>query len=110
MTTYIPPLIPGVLDSPVLWVIVGEMFPYRTRGKAVGAATMSHWIFTTIVGAIFPIASSASLAGCFFFFAAMIFIGNTVVYMFQVETAEKTIEEIDEAYAAHNPSLKRKDW
>ncbi|CAB9496242.1 Facilitated trehalose transporter Tret1 [Seminavis robusta] len=96
--------------GPVLWVIVGEMFPFRTRGKAVGAATMSHWIFTTIVGALFPVASSASLSACFFFFAAMIFIGNCVVYFYQVETAERTIEQIDEAYATHKPALKRKDW
>ena len=83
---------------------------YRTRGKGVGAATMSHWIFTTIVGAVFPKASSASLAACFFFFSAMIVIGNLVIYFYQVETAEKTIEQIDEAYVAHKPALKRKDW
>lgn len=87
----------------VLWVIVGEMFPFRTRGKVVGAATMSHWIFTTIVGAVFLIASSKSLAGCFFFFAAMVFIGICAVCFYQVQTAEKTMHN-------HKPGLKRKDW
>lgn len=96
--------------GPVLWVLVGEMYPYRTRGKAASAAVMSNWIFTTIIGASFPAASSASLSACFFFFAAMIFLGNCVVYFYQVETAKKTIYQVDDAFAAHKPALKRKDW
>jgi sugar porter (SP) family MFS transporter len=96
--------------GPVLWVLVGEMFPYRTRGKAAGTMVMSNWIFTTIVGAVFPAAQNASLAGCFFFFAAMIFIGNSIVYFFQPETMDKTSDQIDEAYKNHQPALKRKVW
>ena len=96
--------------GPVLWVCISEMFPFRTRGKAVGASAMSHWIFTTIIGAIFPAASTASLSGCFFFFAAAILTGTGVVYFLQVETANKTSEEIDEAYENHVPAIKRKDW
>lgn len=96
--------------GPILWVLAGETFPYRARGKGVSAAAMSHWIFTTIVGAVFPRASSASLAACFFFFGGMIFLGNITVYLYQPETMGKTIEEIDEAYAIHKPGMKRKDW
>ena len=71
---------------------------------------MSHWIFTLVVGAVFPAASSASLAACFFFFAGAIFVGVAIVYFLQIETAGKTADEIDEAYKNHVPSLKRKDW
>jgi hypothetical protein len=62
------------------------------------------------MGGVFPIASSASLSGCFAFFAVMITIGTVVVYLFQVETAKKIIPEIDEAYKNHKPQLKRKVW
>ena len=96
--------------GPVLWIVIPEMFPYRTRGKAVSLCVMSNWLFTTLVGATFPAASTASLPACFFFFAGAIFLGTGTVYLFQVETAEKTSEEIDEAYANHKPALKRKDW
>ncbi|CAB9530155.1 Facilitated trehalose transporter Tret1 [Seminavis robusta] len=96
--------------GPVLWIVIPEMFPYRTRGKAVGICVMSNWIFTTLVGAVFPVASTASLGACFFFFAGAIFVAVGVVYFFQVETAEKTSEEIDQAYENHTPALKRKDW
>jgi SP family sugar:H+ symporter-like MFS transporter len=96
--------------GPVVWLVCSEMFPYRHRGKATGLTTMTNWGFTTIMGGVFPIASSASLAGCFAFFAVFITIGTTVVYFFQVETANKTMKEIDEAYKNHKPQLKRKVW
>jgi SP family sugar:H+ symporter-like MFS transporter len=96
--------------GPVIWLVCSEMFPYRHRGKATGLTTMTNWGFTAIVGGVFPIASSASLSGCFAFFAVMITIGTTVVYFFQVETAKKMSPEIDEAYKNHKPQLKRKVW
>ena len=73
--------------GPVLWVLVGEMYPYRTRGKAASAAVMSNWIFTTIIGASFPAASSASLSACFFFFAAMISSRRTTSWLCVVSRA-----------------------
>jgi SP family sugar:H+ symporter-like MFS transporter len=96
--------------GPVIWLVCSEMFPYRHRGKATGLTTMTNWAFTTVMGGVFPIASSASLSGCFAFFAVAITIGTAVVYFFQVETAKKTILEIDEAYKNHKPQLKRKVW
>ena len=96
--------------GPLCWISCSEMFPYRTRGKATGITTMSHWLFTTIVGGIFPVASTASLSGCFFFFAGSVFLGTLMVYFFQVETAGMTSLEIDKAYANHKPAMKRKDW
>lgn len=96
--------------GPILWILISEMYPYRTRGKAAGLSAMSNWIFTTIVGALFPVASTASLSSCFFFFAFFITIGMGVVYFYQVETAKLTSDEIDEAYENHVPALKRKDW
>lgn len=96
--------------GPVVWTVCSEMFPYRTRGKATGLTTMTNWFFTTIIGAVFPVASSASLSACFFFFAAAISIGTVIVYFFQIETANRTPLEIDEAYKKHKPSIKRKDW
>jgi hypothetical protein len=64
--------------GPVVWVVCAEMFPMRERGKANSLTTFSNWFWTCIVGAVFPIASTASLAGCFGFFAAVVFIATTV--------------------------------
>ena len=64
--------------GPVVWVVCAEMFPMAERGKATSLTTFSNWFWATIVGAVFPIASSASLAGCFGFFAGVVFIAILV--------------------------------
>ena len=96
--------------GPVVWTVCSEFFPLRARGKATGLTTMSNWIWTTIIGAVFPMASTASLSGCFGFFSGVIFLGIWMVYLLMAETAKKTILEIDEAYANHKPKLLRKKW
>mmetsp|Transcript_5737 Transcript_5737/g.16156 ORF Transcript_5737/g.16156 Transcript_5737/m.16156 type:complete len:564 (-) Transcript_5737:130-1821(-) len=96
--------------GPVVWVVCSELFSLRERGKATGLTTMTNWLMTTIVGAVFPVASSASLAGCFAFFAGVIFVGIWVVWFFEAETSNKTISEVDEAYAEHKPKLRRTDF
>jgi sugar porter (SP) family MFS transporter len=96
--------------GPVVWVVCAEMFPLRARGKATGLTSMSNWMWTTVVGALFPIASSASLVGCFGFFAVIITIGSIMVYAFEAETAKKTIIEIDQSFAKHEPKLRRVEW
>lgn len=96
--------------GPVVWTVCSEMYPLRARGKATGITTMTNWIWTTIVGAVFPLASHGSLSGCFAFFACIIFFGFWIVYLFQAETANKTILEIDEAYEKHQPKLVRKKF
>jgi len=96
--------------GPVVWVVCAEMFPMRERGKANSLTTFSNWFWTCIVGAVFPIASTASLAGCFGFFAAVVFIATTFVYFRLPETANLTAPEIDEQYVNHKPAFPRKKW
>jgi len=62
---------------------------------------MSNWIFTTLVGALFPAAQTASLAAFFFFFALAILVGVVIVYLYQVESMDKTSDQMDEVYMNH---------
>lgn len=96
--------------GPVVWTVCAEIYPLRERGKATGLTTMSNWMWTTIIGALFPMASAASLTGCFAFFAGVIFVGTVMVYFLMAETAQKTILEIDEVYRDWKPMLFRKKW
>jgi len=96
--------------GPVVWVVCSEMFPVRARGKATGVTTMTNWMMTTIIGALFPRAATASLSGCFGFFAVTIFFGSWMVYFFEPETKNRTILEIDQEFANHKPKLHRKNW
>lgn len=96
--------------GPVVWVYCSEMFPLRSRGKATGLTTFTNWTWTTIVGALFPHAATASLSGCFAFFAAVVLVATFVVYFYLPETANRTILEIDEEFKNHKPELPRKKW
>jgi len=96
--------------GPVVWVVCAEMFPMRERGKANSLTTFTNWFWATIIGAIFPIASSYSLAGCFGFFAGVVFIATFFVYFYVPETANRTATEIDEEYETHKPKFPRKKW
>merc|ERR1719162_1478983 len=96
--------------GPVVWVVCAEMFPMRERGKANSLTTFTNWFWTTVIGAIFPIASSYSLGGCFGFFAGVVFIATFFVYFYVPETANRTATEIDEEYETHKPKFPRKKW
>lgn len=96
--------------GPVVWTVIAEFIPLRERGKANGLATMSNWICAAFVGAVFPVASTTSLPACFGFFAVITYLGVLMVYFFMAETAQKTILEINEAYAGHRPKLVRTEW
>jgi len=87
--------------GPVVWVVCSEMFPIRARAKATGLTTASNWIFTTIVGAVFPIAQMASLPACFGFFAFVIGVACVVTKLNLPETANLTILQIDTAFEMH---------
>lgn len=93
--------------GPVVWVVCSEMYPLRHRGKATGLTSGTNWTGTTLVGAIFPAASTASLSGCFVFFSLIIAVGVVIVHLYEVETANETILEIDDAFALHKPKLRR---
>ena len=63
--------------------------------------------FTAVVGAIFPIAASASIAASFGFFGAVIGVGTAFVYFYLPETANLTILQIDTVVSVHVPMLRR---
>lgn len=63
--------------GPVMWVVLGEVFPNKMRGLALGVATAFNWIFNFLVTLLFPIMSAAVGLGFvyagFAFFAALSF-------------------------------------
>jgi sugar porter (SP) family MFS transporter len=96
--------------GPVVWVYCAEMFPLRSRGKATGLTTFSNWAWTTIVGAVFPHAATASLSGSFGFFAGIVFVSIFLVYFYLPETANRTILQIDQEFQNQKPDFPRKKW
>lgn len=63
--------------GPVMWVVLGEVFPNKIRGLGLGIATAFNWIFNFLVTLLFPIFSQAVGLGfvyaAFALFAALSF-------------------------------------
>ncbi|MGO4299909.1 sugar porter family MFS transporter [Leifsonia sp. RAF41] len=66
----------GASWGPLVWVLLGEIFPSRIRGKALGVAAAAQWIANFLVTISFPPMSDFSLPftyGMYAIFAALSF-------------------------------------
>ncbi|WP_369800243.1 sugar porter family MFS transporter [Tersicoccus sp. Bi-70] len=66
----------GATWGPVMWVLLGEMFPNSIRGYAMAIATAANWIANWLVTLSFPILRDMSLSltyGLYAFFALVSF-------------------------------------
>jgi SP family sugar:H+ symporter-like MFS transporter len=67
----------GASWGPLVWVLLGEIFPSRIRGKALGVAAGAQWIANFLVSWTFPQLSDWSLPltyGMYALFAALSFV------------------------------------
>jgi SP family sugar:H+ symporter-like MFS transporter len=66
----------GASWGPLVWVLLGEIFPSRIRGKALGVAAAAQWIANFLVTISFPPLADFSLPftyGMYAVFAALSF-------------------------------------
>jgi SP family arabinose:H+ symporter-like MFS transporter len=80
----------------VIWVLIGEIYPNRVRGRAMSIATFANWGTNFITAFIFPwfVAQIGMNAG-FFTFAGFCLIATIFFYHFVPETKGKSLEEIE---------------
>ncbi|MFE6997637.1 sugar porter family MFS transporter [Microbacterium sp. NPDC057659] len=67
----------GASWGPIVWVLLGEIFPSRIRGKALGVAAGAQWIANFLITVSFPAMSAWSLPltyGMYALFAALSFL------------------------------------
>jgi MFS transporter, SP family, sugar:H+ symporter len=66
----------GATWGPVVWVLLGEMFPNRIRGAALSIAAAAQWVTNFLITTTFPPLSSVSLSlsyGLYTLFALLSF-------------------------------------
>ena len=84
--------------GPVMWTLLGEMFPNQIRGLAVGIATAVNWLANFAVTVTFPALSEMSLPftyGMYGFFA----LASLVFVFFKVpETKNIPLEKMSDRY------------
>jgi MFS transporter, SP family, sugar:H+ symporter len=81
--------------GPVMWVMLGEMFPNQMRGSALAVAGLAQWGANYLVVQSFPaLADGIGLAGTYALYTASAVISVFLVRSFIKETKGKELEEM----------------
>jgi MFS transporter, SP family, sugar:H+ symporter len=83
--------------GPVLWVLLGEMFPNRIRSAALGLASGVQWLANWTIAVTFP-ALRHALGGAYCFYALCAVLSFVFVWRWVRETNGVSLEDMpDEA-------------
>ncbi|KAI9727081.1 MAG: hexose transporter hxt1 [Chrysothrix sp. TS-e1954] len=96
--------------GPIIWALVGEIYPSRYRAKAMGIATSANWTFNFLISFFTPYITSSIDYRYGYVFAACNFAGALVVYFFVAESQGRTLEEIDTMYVLEIKPWKSSGW
>lgn len=85
----------GLTWGPVMWVMLGEMFPNKFRGTALALAGMSNWLANFLVTITFPVLlANIGLGMSYGIYAVFGIVAFLFVLRYVNETKGKTLEEI----------------
>ncbi|XP_077158442.1 solute carrier family 2, facilitated glucose transporter member 9 isoform X3 [Paroedura picta] len=81
------------------FVLTGEFFPQSQRPAAFMIAGIINWLSNFAVGLLFPFIQIGLQTYCFLVFAAVCLAGATFLFFVLPETKNKTLLEINQAFA-----------
>ncbi|QCH22369.1 sugar porter family MFS transporter [Mycobacteroides salmoniphilum] len=84
----------GMSWGPVVWVLLGEIFPNRIRAAAMGVATAGNWAANWLVTVTFP-ALRDTLGIAYGFYAICAALSFVFVARWVKETKGRTLEDMD---------------
>ena len=85
----------GMSWGPVMWVLLGEMFPNRLRGAALAVCGATNWAANFAVTVTFlPLLKGAGMATAYGLYAAAAAVSIPFVWLAVRETKGKTLEEM----------------
>ncbi len=81
--------------GPVMWVMLGEMFPNQIRGSALAICGFAQWMANYLIAQSFPVmASGLGLAVTYSVYTASAFVSFFLVKAFITETKGRELEEM----------------
>lgn len=81
--------------GPVMWVMLGEMFPNQIRGSGLAVAGFAQWVANFLVTSTFlNLLASIGLAGAYGLYTAGAIISLWFVYRYVRETKGKELEQM----------------
>jgi MFS family permease len=94
--------------GPVFWLLIAEIFPLGIRGRAMGIATLTIWVFN-ILGALvfFQLLQTIGENVTFLGYALLTILGWIFIYRSMPETKGLTLEQIERYWVERRPI---KEW
>lgn len=96
--------------GPMVWAVVGELYPARYRATCMALATSSNWLFNFLISFFTTFITDdinywygLVFGGCCL---ALVFI----VFFFMIETKGRSLEEIDTMYMLHVNPITSASW
>jgi MFS transporter, SP family, sugar:H+ symporter len=81
--------------GPVMWVLLGEMFPNEIRGAAVAISGATNWAAKfTVTVTFLPLLKAVGLTGAYVFYSIAAAISLPFVWLTVCETKGKTLEQM----------------
>jgi SP family sugar:H+ symporter-like MFS transporter len=81
--------------GPVMWVLLGEMFPNEIRGAALAISGATNWMANfTVTVTFLPLLKGVGLTGAYIFYAAAAVISFPFVWFAVGETKDMTLEQM----------------
>jgi SP family sugar:H+ symporter-like MFS transporter len=81
--------------GPVMWVLLGEMFPNRLRGTSLAVAGATNWVMNFgVIVTFLPLLNAVGLAGAYALYAAAAAVSLPFVWACVHETRGKTLEQM----------------
>lgn len=96
--------------GPMVWCVVGEIYPSRYRAKCMALATASNWVWNFLLSFFTPYITGAIDYRYGYVFAGCCFAGAFVVYFFVCESQGRTLEETDTMYILQVKPWKSSKW
>lgn len=89
----------GISLGPLTFVVIAEIFPNQTRGKAMSICIFALWASVFLVSQLFPmLLDSIGSAFTFWIFMVMALMSLIFVWKYLPETKGKTLEEIEKSW------------
>src|SRR5690606_4710718 len=81
--------------GPVMWVMLGEMFPNQIRGSGLAVAGLAQWVANFVITWTFPVLlAGIGLAAAYGLYAAAAFLSVFFVLRFVRETRGRELEQM----------------
>jgi sugar porter (SP) family MFS transporter len=90
----------GATWGPVVWVLLGEMFPNRIRASALAVAAAAQWVANFFISTTFPVFSDISLTFAYGFYAFFSLLSFFFVVWKVRETKGKELEDMSDEIVA----------